>query len=256
MKRFHRPSIFQNLPQLIAAQSTRHGGVSPAPYQSLNLGKNTADAAENVSENKRRFCADLGFAPEQLAWSTQVHGAEIRLVEAPSGATGFDALITQTPGVVLGVSVADCTPVLVYDTKNRAVAAIHAGWRGAAAGIVEKTLAAMAQHFGTEGAHCLAYVGTCIDDCSFEVGDAVAAEFAEAYKRFDPGRGKYFVDLKRVCAGQLLDFGLSAGQLELSPFSTVLDNADYFSHRKEGGVTGRGLAVIGVQGKTKDAAHA
>ncbi|MEZ4941558.1 MAG: peptidoglycan editing factor PgeF [Saprospiraceae bacterium] len=247
METFFRPTIFKNIPQLIAAQSTRHGGVSPAPYHSLNLGKNTADQPENIVENKRRFCAALGFAPDRLAWSNQVHGADIRFVTAPGGAEGFDALITDTPDVVLAVSVADCTPVLVCDSKNRAVAAIHAGWRGAAAGIVGKTLQAMAQQFGTKGSDCQAFVGTCIDECSFEVGPEVAAEFAEAYKRFDAGRGKFFVDLKKVCAQQLLDFGLSENQIELSPFSTVLHNNNYFSHRKEGGITGRMLAVIGWQ---------
>lgn len=248
MEAFFRPAIFNNIPQLIAAQSTRHGGVSPAPYHSLNLGKNTDDQPENVVENKRRFCTALGFTPEQLAWSKQVHGAAIRLTTAPGGAEGFDALITNTPDVVLAVSVADCTPVLVYDTKSRAMAAIHAGWRGAAGGIVGKTLQAMAQEFGTTGSDCLAFVGTCIDECSFEVGTEVAVEFADTYKRFDAGRGKYLVDLKKVCAQQLLDFGLSENQIEVSPFSTVLHNTDFFSHRKEGGVTGRMLAVIGLMG--------
>ncbi|MCB9316066.1 MAG: peptidoglycan editing factor PgeF [Lewinellaceae bacterium] len=251
MEAFFRPVIFNNIPQLIAAQSTRHGGVSPAPYHSLNLGKNTADQPENIAENKRRFCTALGFEPNQLAWSNQVHGVAIRLVTAPGGAEGFDALITNTPDVVVAVSVADCTPVLVYDTKSRAVAAVHAGWRGAAGGIVGKTLQAMAQEFGTRGSDCLAYVGTCIDECSFEVGTEVAVEFAGAYKRFDAGRGKYFVDLKKVCAQQLLDFGLPENRIEVSPFSTVLHNTDYFSHRKEGGVTGRMLAVIGLIGNNR-----
>lgn len=249
MKPFFQAAIFKNIPGLIAAESTRHGGVSPVPYQSLNLGKNTADKPESVAENRRIFCEALGFSPEQLAWSKQVHGAEIRMVEGPGGAEGFDALITGKPGVVVCVSVADCTPVLIFDAKNRAVAAVHAGWRGAAAGIVGKTLEAMAENFGTHAADCLAYVGTCIDECSFEVGPEVAAEFEESFKRFDSGLGKYFVDLKKVCARQLLDFGLSEGQIEISPFSTVLNNGDYFSHRKENGVTGRMLGVIGIMDK-------
>lgn len=246
MDLFRRPQIFKNIPQLIAAESTRHGGVSLPPYQSLNLGKNTGDQPESVAENRRRFCTALGFRPEQLAWSRQVHGAEIRIATEAGGAEGFDALITRTPGVVVAVSVADCTPVLVYDAKNRAVAAIHAGWRGAAAGIVGKTLAAMVEQFGTHSADCLAYVGACIDECSFEVGVEVAAAFGDAFKRYDAERTKYFVDLKKVCADQLQTFGLTAGQIEISPYSTVLHNSDYFSHRKEGGVTGRMMAVIGI----------
>ncbi len=241
-----RPAVFAPLPRLIAAESTRHGGVSPAPFHTLNLGKSTPDAPENVAENRRRFARAAGFEPDQLAWSYQVHGDNIRHVTAPGGEEGFDALMSATPGVVLAVSVADCVPVLIYDAKNQAVAAVHAGWRGTVAALVEKTLVAMQAAFGTEGGDCFAYVGTCIDECSFEVGEDVAQHFTEPFKRFDAAVGKFFVDLKNANAVQLRQFGVPEQQIELSPYSTVLHNADYFSHRLENGVTGRMMAVIGL----------
>ena len=182
-----------------------------------------------------------------MAWSKQVHGDQVRLVTAPGGAEGFDALTTNVPGILLAVSVADCTPILIYDRKNDAVAAIHAGWKGTAAKIVLKTLKFMAEQYGSRGADCYAYVGTCIDECSFEVGDEVAAEFDDLFKRFDPNRQKYFVDLKMANAAQCMMFGIPDSQIEISAFSTVTDNEDYFSHRKEKGVTGRGMGVIGVR---------
>lgn len=240
------PDIFNAFPRVKAAQSTRHGGVSPAPYYSLNLGKNTADELANVQENRRRFCAQLGFTPAQMAWSKQVHGTEIRYAEAPGGAEGFDALITDKPGILLAISVADCTPILVYDAKNQAVAAIHAGWKGTAGRIVERTLQEMHTRFGTQGADCVAYVGACIDECSFEVGEEVAAAFDEVFKRFDPERGKFFVDLKKANAAQLMAAGVPAAQIEISPYCTVQHNADFFSHRKDGGITGRGIGVIAL----------
>ncbi|MBK8921418.1 MAG: peptidoglycan editing factor PgeF [Saprospirales bacterium] len=248
MTLFRKPAVFRPFSHLIAAESTRHGGVSQGPYASLNLGKNTADRPDHVAENLRLFCAALGFSPGQIAWSRQVHGAEVSTVTNPGGASGFDALITQTPGIVLAVSVADCAPVLVFDTENQAVATIHAGWRGAAAGIVQKTLERMAAQFGTRGAHCVAYIGTCIDVCSFEVGPEVAAEFATDFKRPGPGHRKFFIDLKKACAAQLETFGVPSGQIEHSAYSTVLHGNDYFSHRLSGGVTGRMLAVIGILG--------
>jgi hypothetical protein len=244
---FRKPAIFNPFAHLVAAESTRHGGVSAAPFASLNLGKSTADAPENVAENRRRFCAALSVETTQLAWSKQVHGAEIRLVTSPGGAEGFDALICAEPGSGMAVSVADCTPILVFDAQNKAVAAIHAGWRGTAGAIVGKTLAHMHEIFGTRGADCLAYVGTCIDECSFEVGDEVAEAFQPDFKRWDAGRQKFFVDLKKANAAQLLDFGVPAGQIEVSAFSTVLHNEDYFSHRLEKGATGRMMAVIGLR---------
>ncbi len=242
-----RPAIFAQFPNLAAAQSTRHGGISPAPFYSLNLGKSTADDPANVAENRRRFCAALGFQPAQMAWSKQVHGDQIRLVSEPGGAEGFDALTTNVPGILLAVSVADCTPILVYDARQQAVAAIHAGWRGTVAGIVAKTLNFMKKTFGTSGADCFAYIGACIDECSFEVGDEVAAEFAEPFKRFDAERGKFFVDLKKANAAQLLAFGVPENQIEISSYCTMLHSDDFFSHRKDGGVTGRGMGVIGLR---------
>ena len=241
-----KPGIFSAFPELVAAQSTRHGGRSLAPYHSLNLGKSTDDDPAHVAENRRLFCAELGFEPTQMAWSKQVHGDQIRLAFSAAGSEGFDALVTNVPGILLAVSVADCTPILVYDARQKAIAAIHAGWRGTVAGIVAKTLAFMAEHFGTRGEDCYGYVGTCIDECSFEVGDEVAGAFAEPFKRFDAARGKFFVDLKKANAAQLLDFGVPAGQIEISPYCTVQHHADFFSHRKDAGVTGRGMGVIGM----------
>ena len=240
------PSIFAQFPNLAAAQSTRHGGVSPVPFDSLNLGKSTTDDPANVAENRRRFCAALGFESAQMAWSKQVHGDQIRQATVPGGSEGFDALVTNVPGILLAVSVADCTPILVYDHGQKAIAAIHAGWRGTVAGIVAKTLVLMDQVFGTRGEDCFAYVGACIDECSFEVGDEVALEFDERFKRFDTERGKYFVDLKKANAAQLRAFGIPETQIEVSPYCTMLHSTDFFSHRKDKGVTGRGMGVIGL----------
>lgn len=241
----HQPPIFAHYPGLVAAESTRHGGVSEPPYSALNLGKSTGDRPEHVAENRRRFCEALGFLPAQMAWSKQVHGDWVRHVETPGGADGYDALVTQTPGVLLCVSVADCTPILVLDTRSKALAAIHAGWRGTAAAIVAKTLSEMAAWFGTRGPDCVAYVGTCIDFCAFEVGAEVGAAFEPPFKQYDAQRDKYFVDLKSANKAQLTAFGVPPANIEVSPFCTVTHNDRYFSHRYEKGTTGRMLAAIG-----------
>jgi len=244
---FRRPAIFSPFEGITAAESTRHGGISPAPFASLNLGKSTDDDPVNVAENRRRLCAALGFRCEQLAWSKQVHGDQVRLVTEPGGTEGFDALVTNVPGILLAVSMADCAPILIFDLKNNAITAVHSGWPGTVAGTAGKTLQRMAEEFGTKGADCFAYVGTCIDECSSEVGEEVAVQFDPAFKRFDVEKGKFFVDLKKVNAAQLLAFGVPENQIEISPFSTVLNNEDYFSHRKEKGATGRMMAVIGLR---------
>lgn len=245
---YRQPALFIQFTNLIAAESTRHGGISPAPFHSLNLGINTLDTPENVTENRRRFFTALGADSNRFASSVQVHGTNVLLATQPGRYKGYDALITQEPGLLVGVTVADCVPVLVYDAQTPAVAAIHAGWRGTVGGIVTKTLARMQEQFGTQPAHCYAYVGTCIDECSFEVGPEVASQFSPSFVRVDTDTQQAFVNLKAANQQQLQGFGIPASQIEVSAFSTMLHNHDYFSYRQEGGQTGRMLAVIGWNG--------
>jgi polyphenol oxidase len=244
---FRCPAIFKSFPELISGESTRHGGVSTSPYASLNLGGSTQDAPENVSENNRRFFEALGVPLDIVAKSHQIHGSEILKVSEPGRYTGYDALITSVPNVQLAVTIADCTPILLFDPVGKAVAAIHAGWRGTVAEIVRKTVESMQKEFETNPAHCVAYVGTCIDDCSFEVGEEVAENFASPYKRWDVDKEKFFVDLKAANRDQLTKAGVRPENIEISRYSTVLNNEDYFSYRLEKGITGRMLASIGMK---------
>jgi YfiH family protein len=240
------PEIFTDFTHLIAGESTRHGGVSPAPYNSLNLGGATKDEPENVTENNKRFFSSLNIEFEKVAKSHQVHGAEILKVTTARRYEGYDSLITNIPEIYLAVTIADCTPVLIYDPVRKAVAAIHAGWRGTVQEIVFKTVMALQNEYGSDPQDCLAYVGTCIDECSFEVGEEVADHFISDFKRWDNQKNKFFVDLKQANKDQLLRAGIKPENIEVSPFSTVLNNDDYFSYRYENGLTGRMLVTIGL----------
>jgi polyphenol oxidase len=241
-----KPAIFTAFPGVAAGMSTRHGGVSKPPYATLNLANSGPDDAAHRSENRRRFCAALGFSPEQMVRSHQVHGVEILQASQCGVYEGYDAFITRQPGLLLAASVADCTPILIFDAQNNAIAAIHAGWKGTVAQLVRHTLERMHAEYGTVGAHCFAYIGPCIDECSFEVGEEVAVHFSDRFKTWNPEAQKFFVDLKAANAAQLTDWGVPAAQIEVSPWSTVLHNATFFSHRHERGETGRMLAAIGL----------
>lgn len=244
--RIYQPSIFKPFPNIVAAQSTRHGGVSLPPFDSLNLGLYTEDNFNHVRENRIRFFEDLGFTEGQVVGSFQIHEDRILTAHEPKQYQDYDAVISTEKNLLITVTIADCVPILIYDSKNKAIAAIHAGWRGTDAEIIRKTLAKMNYKYGTLGQDCFAYIGTCIDECSFEVGKVVAQKFEDKFKRWDDEKQKYFVDLKKANEAQLLDFGIPISQIEISPFSTVLNNEDYFSYRKEDGKTGRMLAVIGM----------
>lgn len=246
---YHKPEIFTSFSNIIAAQSTRNGGVSDEPLNSLNLSYRVGDFEEKVLENRKRFYGSLGVDVREIAASKQVHGDKILYVIEPGEYEGFDAMVTDKRDVFLSVSVADCTPVLIFDAVNQIVAAIHAGWRGTVEGIAFKTLEVMEMHFGTEAENCYAFIGTCIDQSSYEVDADVADYFPDEFKSFDKSKNKYFVDLKGGNKDQLLEFGIPESQIEVSPFSTVLHNENFFSHRAEQGKTGRMMAVIGMRSR-------
>lgn len=241
------PQIFRQFPQVIAAQSTRNGGVSRKPFDSLNLGLSTKDDKELVLRNRELFFSAAQIPSGKISLATQVHGAEILKVSEPVISSNYDALITNRPDNFLAVSVADCVPVLIYDSKQKVVAAVHAGWKGTALGIVEKTLQRMKLEYNTQGEDCYAFIGACISYDAFEVGEEVAVSFDGNYKRYDRFINKYFVDLKSVNKSQLRKSGVLEKNIEVSGYCTVENNDLFFSHRKEKGQTGRMLAVIGMK---------
>ncbi|MBX7204465.1 MAG: peptidoglycan editing factor PgeF [Bacteroidia bacterium] len=241
------PSVFDTSYGIVAAQSTRLGGVSLAPFFSLNLGLSVNDKEEHVKQNKELFFGKLGIASSRICTQHQVHGCEVHITNEPGHHKGFDAQITNKRNLFLAVSVADCTPILIYDTKNHAVAAIHAGWRGTVAQIVTRTLHKMQKEYGTEGKNCFAFIGACISQKHFEVGEEVAAQFDEPLKYFDAAKHRWKVDLKAANRQQLLAFGLKESHIEVSHYCTVEHNELFFSHRKENGTTGRMMAVIGMK---------
>ena len=233
--------------KLLAIESTRWGGISIQPYSSLNLGAFTNDHKEAVQRNNEILYSDLGINGDQIASSFQCHGNEVLNVIEPGYYEGFDALITNKKDIFLQILVADCTPILLYDPQNEVVAAIHAGWRGTANNIVQKTLEKMKDVFNTNPSDCFAYVGTCISQPFFEVDEDVALYFDEEFYVFDKEKNKYFIDLKACNVRALSDAGLMKNHIAVSPFCTVKDNHLFFSHRHEKGTTGRFGVIIGMR---------
>ena len=246
---FYQPGIFKQFPEIVAAESTRHGGVSPIPYASLNLGINTEDKAEHIADNRRIYFDAIGWERAAFASSYQVHSANIMIATSAGQVHGYDAIITQQKDLLVGVTVADCCPILIYDAKNGVVAAIHAGWKGTVERIVLMTLQKMQSAFKTDALDCYAYVGTCISQSQYEVDDKVAHYFSSEHKIARQQQGKWLVDIRATNQDYLRSFGIPASQIEVSPFCTWINNNDYFSHRKEKGTTGRMLVVIGMKGK-------
>lgn len=243
---FISASVLDRYADLVAAQSTRHGGVSLPPYHSLNLGLYTADSSDHVLENRQRFFNHLKLCSGRIAGARQVHGDAVLRVEQPGEYDGYDALITEYPDIALTITTADCCPVLLYDPQRKVIGAVHAGWRGTVLNIAAKAVEELITAFGVHPENIQAYVGACIDRSSYEVDADVADHFAEAYKLWDPDRRKFYLDIKKANRDQLLEAGLRGEHIGLSPWCTVRNNDHFFSHRKEGS-TGRGLAVIAMK---------
>lgn len=232
------------IPGVVAGFSTRLGGVSAPPFGTLNLGLSTHDDHDAVLENRRRLFEVVGFGMGELAITGQVHGAEVAVVETPGLYPGFDGLVTTIPRLLLCLSAADCASVLLTASDGGIVGACHAGWRGAAAGIAGRTVACMA-NMGAAPGSLHAYISPCISVARFEVGPDVADRFDARFVVRAPG-AKPHVDLKGALVAQLEEAGLAPGAIEVSPHCTHTDTTTFFSHRAEGGVTGRMMGFIGI----------
>ena len=242
--------------------STRTGGVSPAPWDSLNLGVGRGDDMDRVRENYRRFCAVLGTDEHRAVLSKQVHEDNVRHVTAEDCGKGLfrerdytsvDAMITDTPDIPLVVFSADCGIILLYDPVRRAVGAAHAGWRGAAAGIVYKTGRRMQETFGTDPRDLQAAIGAAIVPCCFETDADVPRALRDALGReaepYITRRGqKGHVDLKGVNARWLEKAGVT--QIDVCPDCTACRPDLYWSHRKTGLQRGEQAALIALKEDT------
>jgi YfiH family protein len=236
---------------------TRQGGVSGGPYASLNCSLSGGDAREAVLENRSRAARAIGTEPDRLVGLMQVHGAEVVEVTtpwSPGDGPRADAMVTARPDIALGVVTADCAPILLADTAAGVAAAVHAGWRGAVAGVIERTVAAMVG-LGANPAATVAAVGPCIAQASYEVAadlrDAVLSNGVEHARFFAAGRraARWQFDLAGYCADRLAAAGI--GSVSVLGIDTAADEARFFSHRRRtlagGGPIGHQISMIALE---------
>ena len=247
--------------------STRLGGVSDMPQNSLSLAGFNDDAAENILENRRRF---LKLFPGEwsLAGCWQVHGADVRVVasvedakpaEGQLGETIYcDVIVSNANGVLAGVKTADCVPILLGDPVTRSFAAVHAGWRGTLESAAVAGVKRLAQEYGAKAENLRVAVGASAGPCCYEVGaeviDAFSSRFEDGAKLFTPTRpGHAFVDLITANRDQLTAAGVKSSRIHGAPFCTMCRTDLFFSYRKEKrlhGKVGRLMAVIGKKPQT------
>ena len=283
-----RSAQLGRVPWLVHGFSTRAGGATTAyGGRTLNMGFTKDDLRERVERNRASLLRAAGAEEKSKPWPLvtlrQIHSDLIHVVRSrqpgvlkQSRLTG-DGLVTDLTGVALGILTADCFPVLLVDTRHRAVGAFHAGWRGTVKRIVEKGVGIMRLEFGSRAEDIYAAIGPGIQSCSFEVGEEVeeafhsqfdyAAELFHRVQESDPVREKYpllflnqrppghgnpciklHLDLREANRRQLLATGVPAANIAALEGCTVCSPRKFFSHRKEMGQTGRMLALVGIKG--------
>jgi YfiH family protein len=229
------------------AFSTRIGGISPAPFDSLNLGNpsgvDQVDDYQRIYENYRKLQRAIGHGEHERIWVHQVHGGDVARAPCASGAKA-DALVTDDPSKLIAIRVADCVPILLSSDDGKVVAAVHSGWRGVIAGVVRNTIEATR----VSPRALIAAIGPCIGFDHFEVGGEVLEAFTQAFGEAAPIRrredGKGYVDLRRAVEMQLLAAGIPANQIDTTDRCTFAHADEFFSHRREKGLTGRMAALI------------
>ena len=246
--------------RVTAFSSTRQGGFSEGRYGEFNINRYCGDTEEHIRQNRQLLCQQLGIDDTHLIMPHQVHEAEIITVDndflhlsasnRQQRLEGVDALMTDVAKVCIGVSTADCIPVLLYDPVKHVVAAIHAGWRGTVKRIVEKTIAAMTTKYGTEAFNLQAQIGPGIHLESFEVGDEVYETFAEAgfametiSRKYPAHDGsaieKWHIDLPECNRQQMLTCGIPDSHITVSEICTYQQHERFFSARRLGINSGR-----------------
>lgn len=244
-------------PEVKAFSTTRQGGCSEGNYGQFNINRYCGDSPEHIAQNRQALCQLLDIDDRHLLMPHQVHLTEVATIDADflrltaderqQRLEGVDAVMTDMYGVCVGVSTADCIPVLLYDAETHAACAIHAGWRGTVARIVEKAVKAMTATYGTNPSNLVAQIGPGISLDSFEVGDEVYDAFAQAgfnMQSISERREKWHINLPLCNKLQLMAMGVKPEQICMSDICTYKSHDTFFSARRLGINSGRIFTAI------------
>lgn len=250
--RYYQFDLFDGLP-VTQAIFTRRGGVSPAPWESLNMGATVGDHDLRVSENRRRALAEMGKSPNSIYDVWQVHSSEVVCAQAPRGDAAHvraDAIFTDRPEVTLMMRFADCVPILLADPSRRVVGLVHAGWVGTVNFVVRAAVETMIEHYGSTPAEIYAGIGPSIGAHHYPVGpevvEQVQASFGAQAESLLPTSGEA-VQFDLWAANRLILEQAGVTKIETAEICTACHLEDWFSHRGEAGKTGRFGAIIALK---------
>ena len=240
--------------------TTRKGGVSRYPFESFNLGNYSEDNPHNIRENRKRLVNALHIRYEDLIVPKQIHGDQILTIDETylsldekkrqETSNGYDALITQQKNICIGITTADCVPIILYDPQKQVAAAIHAGWRGTVKEITRKVIQNLRTQFHTNPSDIIAGIGPSISSKHFEVGSEVAEQFSQKQNLqqpiiyYNPKTQKAHIDLWEANKQQLISSGVQTENIEIAQMCTYTHSEKFFSARREGIRSGRMITGI------------
>ncbi len=239
-----KSNLFENIEEIKFGFTTKIGFNRPPPFY-FNLSNSVGDDDKLVEENRIASLQELGLTPNQAAYQKQVHSSIVKLIDSPGQYDESDAMITSVPGIGLTISAADCVPIFIYDRKMKVIAAVHSGWKGTAAGILEKTLFLMREKFGSSAGDLYSYIGPCISAEYYEVGREVAGQFESDF--IITKNSSFYLDLKKANEEMLLNFGVPPTRIEVSSYCTYKDSHIFHSYRRDGKISGRALGIIALR---------
>ena len=240
MKIYHPIQELQASGIVTAGISLRHGGVSRAPYASLNLGEHVNDDPNAVETNRKILFQQTGLT--NLRYCRQIHSASVVEVDKEAQPPEADALITADSDVALGIFTADCIPIFVLDIGTPAIGIVHAGWRGTFARIAVNTIGQMGTRFGTLAKNCQIHLGPSIQKCCYAVSPELLTQFTERFGSTVANGTN--LSLQTANVNQLIEIGVPRTSISISPLCTACRTDLFYSHRAENGQTGRMLSFI------------
>lgn len=241
-----KSSLFDQFPEILFGFSTKRGGECIPPYY-FNLSLSVGDDELRVVNNRKEFFRSVGLPLEQIAFQKQIHSNIVSYVDKPGFTSESDAMITDKPDIGLAISVADCTPVFIYDKKQKIIAAVHSGWRGTKDHIVENTVTKLRSEFNSHPKYLYCYIGPSITQTSYEVGSEVAEKFDERYLLAKNGR--FFLDVRGANHDMLIESGIPQSQIQVSNLCTYTNNSLLHSYRRDGQTSGRAYGVLALKGQ-------
>jgi len=236
-----RPKLFNAYPNIISGVSSKIGARRNEPFF-LNLSFNVGDDEQIVKENRNLFFAALNLSEKATAFQNQVHSDVITYVNSPGNCGQSDAMITDKCGLTLAVSIADCTPILIYDKNKKVIAAVHSGWRGTYQKILLKTISMLVNDFHSDPSTLICYIGPSISQVNYEVDIEVAERFPEKYS--EKKDHKYLLNVSGINYDYLVEGGVKKSNIQQSLLCTFAYKNIFHSYRRDGKKSGRSIAVI------------